>query len=68
MQEIIKLKEEKSKLEENHRELEEEMEQAETEVTPFKYKIYEKTKEKSQVVRNKESYIDTENKKVDVRA
>lgn len=64
MQEVLKLKEEKSKLEENHKELEEEVEQAETEVAPFKYKILEKNKEKSQVVRNKESHIDTENRKV----
>lgn len=64
MQEVLKLKEEKSKLEENHKELEEEVEQAETEVAPFKYKILEKNKEKSEVVRNKENYIDTENRKV----
>ncbi|KAK4329104.1 hypothetical protein Pmani_000515 [Petrolisthes manimaculis] len=63
-QETEKLKDELTELEGTRSKLEEEKETAQENIAPYKYKIRQKTEEKSKITKTKEAYIVTCNSKV----
>ncbi|XP_042225507.1 DNA repair protein RAD50-like isoform X2 [Homarus americanus] len=64
LQETEKLKEDISRLDQDRTRLEEEREQAQVEVAPYKYQIKSKTEEKTKIIKEKESWIEKGNLKV----
>ncbi|XP_042867629.1 DNA repair protein RAD50-like [Penaeus japonicus] len=64
LQETEKLKEDVAKLEEERNKLTEDIEKAQMEIAPFKFQITTKTSEKTKLMAEKDSWIDTQNNKV----
>ncbi|ROT68582.1 hypothetical protein C7M84_013265 [Penaeus vannamei] len=64
LQETEKLKEDISKLDEERNKLTEDIEKAQVDIAPFKFQITTKTSEKTKLMEEKDSWIDTQNNKV----